>query len=295
MARPDHADPRPSEASRGKNARSAGTSASGTEVEGALKLLLALGAVAAAALFLVAGAANLGFYDAFGIQDLRIVGIDKSAIIDHSLLLGVILFVLFGAIFAIVLVMAALSRQDWWPQPRGQGRLRTAFEGVLVGTAAVIASIWLVRDGRLVGALLAVPLLALAFATLRYTGRLARAVERRPRAWSGVAVALVALLAMAAFFQGHVWGSDVRSQRRTETPSLAFALIVQWPRGASFDEAQLPCVEDMLLGIRGGAYVLYSPRRNLVHERPVAPMSRTNLRVVRRSECPVPASPASAR
>lgn len=266
----------------------------------AAALLLPLGAAVTLALFLVAGAANLGFYDAFGIQDLRLVGIDKSAVIDHALVFGVLLAALFGTVFSIALVVVAVAGSDSGAAAAERSRRRFVAEAVvvLILLAACVVAITLIGFR---GALPAAVLLGAAWVVRSKSATAADAAREHPWHFFGVAAAVVALATVGAFLQGSAWGADVRELRRTTAPIVGFALIVQWPHGAVLDAtgpepASTGCTDEILLGRSGGNYVLYNVRIERLHEVPTAQrLSRIGLGAVTRSGCRGPGAPASAR
>lgn len=268
----------------------------------ALKLLGAGGAAAVAALFVIAGAANLGFYDAFGIQDLRVVGIDKSAVIDHTIIFGVVLLAVFGGLFAFAVGVAAVARSDVAPFKR-RGTWGTIAQWMLALVVLLGCGVVVVKttraDPKLAAA--AIVLLAAAYATIAHARRVAASVAARPVRWIAGAAASTTLFAFAAFSQGAAWGSAVRVLDRTNAPLLGHVLIVQWPHGAVLDgsgpdPASTSCTEEIVLARAGGTYVLYNARIGRAHEVPTTQrLTRVGLGVVRRSGCPGPAGPASAR
>lgn len=266
----------------------------------AAALLLPLGGFITLALFLVAGAANLGFYDAFGIQDLRLVGVDKSAVIDHALVFGVMLAALFGTLFSIALVVVAVAGSDAPAATAERSRRRFMAEAVVVSIllAACVVAITLIGFR---GAVPAAMLLGAAWVVRSKSATAADAAREHPWHFFGVGAAVVALGTVGAFLQGSAWGGDVRQLRRTTAPTLGFALIVQWPHGAVLDAAgpepaSTACTDEILLGRSGGNYVLYNVRIERLHEVPTAQrLSRIGIGAVKRSGCRGPAGPASAR
>lgn len=254
-----------------------------TALPEAVKLLLPLGALVLGALFVVAGAANLGFYDAFGIQDLRVVGIDKSAVVDHAVLFGVQLLALILIAFGLAFAVASASVRS---KPfKERGRLGTGLQAGGILAALGVCAVWMVRNFRAapLASVIAVGLMGAAVVARVWGARVRAAALARPWRTVGAALALVVSLALGAFFQGHAWGRSVRAVERTNTPILGFALIVQWPRGAVLDQQAEPCTDDILLGRSGGTYVLFDVRRGQVREIPAdQPLRRVGLGAVSR-------------
>lgn len=271
-----------------------------TGIREASALLLPLGASITLALFLVAGAANLGFYDAFGIQDLRLVGIDKSAVIDHALVFGVVLGSIAATLFIFALGLAWLSRWASKRPVRERDRKGTLAQ-VAFGLAVLVGCVaWLVRAG-MEPTLIAVSLFGLAYFALVRGAALRRWTASYPWRLVAMGAALTAATAVAAFFQGAAWGGEVRRLERARPPFPAPILLVLWPHGAVLDAtgpepASTACTDEILLGRSGGSYVLYNVRIERLHEVPTAQrLSRIGLGALTRSGCPGPVAPASAR
>lgn len=263
-------------------------------------LLLPLGGFITLALFLVAGAANLGFYDGFGVQDLRLVGVDKSAVIDHALVFGVMLAALFGGLFLVALLVVAVAGTAPSEPTSEPTRWRFVGEAVVLSIILAVSVAVITRIG-VRGVAPAAVLLAAAWLVRSNATAAADVAREHPWRFFGGGAAIVALATVGAFLQGAAWGSDVRQLRRTTAPTLGFALIVQWPHGAVLDAtgpepASTSCTDEILLGRSGGNYVLYNVRIERLHEVPTAQrLSRIGLGAVRRSGCRGPAGPASAR
>ncbi|HVF73445.1 MAG TPA: hypothetical protein VM938_00245 [Acidimicrobiales bacterium] len=255
----------------------------------AAKLLLPLGAVVVGAVFLVAGAANLGFYDAFGIQDLRVVGIDKSAIVDHAILPSVILTPMVGGLVGYALWAARVSTKEVPPPPElpspSRKRRHLVF-GVAVVVCGLAAMAWQIKARPGIG-VAGFILAGFALAVVKNAPRTVRWTVTHPWQFIGACVAVTALVAFMAFLQGAAWGKAVAERRRADPPALAYVVLVQWPRGAVLDERADLCTSDILLGRAGGTYVLFNVRTRLVHEVPAnQPLTRISLRAVMPTGCP---------